>query len=96
VIEGKNEPLSSIYVLEQTMKLTVDNLKRIVRSIATTEDEEIGCEECFHEVDRFAEMKLAGKNVAEAMPLVQAHLERCEHCRQEYEALLDALKAISV
>jgi len=96
VIEGKRQPLSSVYVLEQTMKLTVENLKRIVRSIVTTEENEISCEECFHEVDRFAEMELAGKDVAEAMPLVQAHLERCEHCRREYEALLDALKAISV
>jgi len=94
-IEGKRGALSSVYVLEQPMKLTVDNLKRIVRSIVTTEDEEIGCEECFHEVDRFAEMELAGKNVAEAMPLVQAHLDRCENCRREYEALLDALRAIS-
>jgi hypothetical protein len=77
------------------MKLTTEKLKRIVRSIATTEDDEIGCDECFHEVDRFAEMELAGKNAAEAMPLVQAHLARCQNCRQEYEALLDALKAIA-
>ena len=77
------------------MDLTTDKLKKIVRSIATTEDDEIGCGECFHELDRFVEMKLAGKNAAEAMPLVQEHLNRCENCRQEYEALLDALKAIS-
>lgn len=77
------------------MKLTTEKLKRIVQSIATTEDDEIGCDKCFHEVDQFAEMELAGKNAAEAMPLVQAHLDRCEHCRREYEALLDALRAIS-
>lgn len=77
------------------MHLTADKLKQIVRVIATTEDDEIGCDECFHELDRFVEMELAGKNAAEAMPLVQEHLNRCENCRQEYEALLDALKAIS-
>lgn len=77
------------------MKLTTDTLKRIVRAVVTTHDDEIGCEECFHELDRFAEMKLAGKDAAEAMPLVQDHLEHCENCRQEYEALLDAIKAIS-
>ncbi len=77
------------------MRLTTDTLKRIVRAVVTTHDDEIGCEECFHELDRFAEMKLAGKDAAEAMPLVQDHLEHCENCRQEYEALLDAIKAIS-
>jgi len=33
----------------------------------------------------------AGKNAAEAMPLVQEHLDRCNDCREEFEALLAAL-----
>ena len=77
------------------MKLTTDTLKEIVLSIATVSDDEIGCQECFEELDQFVEMKLAGKNVADAMPLVQAHLDKCLHCREEFESLLDALKAIA-
>ncbi len=38
-------------------------------------------------------MHLAGKNAAEALPLVQDHLERCGDCREEFEALLAALQA---
>ena len=38
---------------------------------------------------------LAGKNAAEAMPLVQDHLDRCMDCREEFEALLRALRAQS-
>jgi predicted anti-sigma-YlaC factor YlaD len=61
-----------------------------------THQHELTCGECFNEVDRFAEMELTGKNAAEAMPLVKEHLERCGNCREEYEALLAALKAIAV
>ena len=71
--------------------LAPETLRRLVRGIATTHQDEIGCDECFQEMDRFVEMKLAGKNAAEAMPLVQDHLERCDDCREEFEALLAAL-----
>jgi predicted anti-sigma-YlaC factor YlaD len=39
-------------------------------------------------------MVLAGKPAEEAMPLVQDHLHRCGPCREEFEALLDALKQL--
>ena len=48
----------------------------------------------FQVLDRFAEMTLIGKNAAEAMPLVQDHLNRCGNCREEFQALLVALRAI--
>ena len=77
------------------MPLNTEILKQIVRSIATTQDDEIGCDGCFEEIDQFVELELAGKDPAEAMPLVQNHLSRCKCCREEFEALLDALKATS-
>jgi predicted anti-sigma-YlaC factor YlaD len=67
----------------------------LVRDIGTTHAHEIGCEECFRQLDQFAEMKLAGKSAAEAMPLVQDHLERCTDCREEFEALLAVLRGLS-
>jgi hypothetical protein len=78
-----------------TMELSLDTLKRIVRDIMTTRPDEIGCDECFEELHRFVELELAGKNAAEALPLVQDHLDRCGDCREEFEALLAALRAIA-
>jgi hypothetical protein len=78
-----------------TMELDLDKLKRMVRDIITARPDEIGCDECFEQLDRFVELELAGKNAAEAMPLVQDHLDRCGNCREEFEALLAALRAIS-
>jgi Zn finger protein HypA/HybF involved in hydrogenase expression len=76
------------------MTLDLDTLKQMAREIITTRPDEIGCDECFEQLDRFVEMTLAGKNAAEAMPLVQDHLERCPDCREEFKALLAALRAL--
>ena len=69
-------------------------LKRMVRDIVTSSPEEIGCDECFEQLDRFVELELAGKNAAQALPLVQGHLDRCHNCREEFEALLAAVRAM--
>ena len=58
-----------------------------------THDDEIGCKECCDEIEEFIELKLAGKSPEEAYPLINEHLNKCGDCRQEYEALLEALRA---
>lgn len=70
-----------------------DELGHLVRAIARTREHEIGCDECLEQVDRFAEMELSGLNAAEAIPLVRDHLDKCVDCREEFEALLEALRA---
>lgn len=75
------------------MFLKLDTLKKMIHDIGSTRPDEIGCDECFEQLDRFAELVLAGKPVAEAMPLVQDHLDRCGDCREEFETLLRALRA---
>jgi hypothetical protein len=77
------------------MKLELNTLKRLLRSALSAQPDEIGCDECFEQLDRFVEMTLAGKNAAEAMPLVQDHLDRCRDCREEFEALLRVLKTLN-
>ena len=76
-------------------KLEVEKLKGLVRAIVTTRPDEIGCDECFEQLDRFVEMELAGRNAAEALPLVEDHLSRCRECREGFEALLGALRAVA-
>ena len=77
------------------MELNAEVLKKMTRAIASTRDEEIGCDDCFEFVDIFVEAELQGKNPEEAMPLVKAHLNRCANCQDEFEARLDAIKATS-
>jgi predicted anti-sigma-YlaC factor YlaD len=77
------------------MKLSSETIQKMMISVKSTRDQELDCGHCHDELDRFIEMKLSGMNAAEAMPLVQEHLDRCPPCREEYEVLLEALKALS-
>lgn len=73
--------------------LNPEELGKLARALGMTSEVELGCDECFEELDRFVEMELAGLDAATAMPLVQDHLEKCGDCGEEYEALLTALRA---
>jgi hypothetical protein len=76
-------------------RLDAETLQGLVQMVFSTRPDELSCGECFEQVDRFAELVLVGKDAAEAMPLVQDHLDRCGCCREEFEALLMALEAIA-
>jgi hypothetical protein len=77
---------------EQTLNADREDLEKVVRVVSHTREEEIGCDECFEQLDRFVEMELSGLNPAEAMPLVKDHLDKCGDCREEFEALIEALQ----
>ena len=69
------------------------DINKLVRAVAETRESEIGCDECFGQMDRFAEIELSGSDAATAMPLVGDHLRKCEDCRDQYEVLLIAIDA---
>lgn len=77
------------------MKLSSETIQNLMKSVRATRDQELDCGHCHDELDHFIEMKLKGLNAAEAMPLVQEHLDRCPPCREEYEVLLEALQALT-
>ena len=87
--------IRALFSPQSTTGLDAHALKEMARGIMTTRPDEIGCAECFDQMDRFVEIELAGRDAAEAMPLVQDHLNRCGNCREEFEALLAALRAIA-
>jgi hypothetical protein len=70
-------------------------LAAMARGIATTRADEIGCDRCLSLVDQFVDLTLSGLTAAQILPLVQDHLERCPDCREEFEALLLAVRLIS-
>ena len=65
---------------------------KLVRAVAETHETEISCDECFERLDRFAEAELSGLDATVTMPLVHDHLDKCEDCRSQFEALLTALR----
>lgn len=69
-------------------------LRKLVKVALETGEYELGCDECLDQVDSFVELELAGLDAAVAMPLLNNHLQRCGECREEFEALLRALRTI--
>jgi hypothetical protein len=76
-------------------RLTATSLKFLLESVARSQVEAIDCNECWEKIDHFVELELEGKDPAQALPLVEDHLNCCGDCREEYEALLEALKNLS-
>jgi hypothetical protein len=48
---------------------------------------EVGCDECFEELDRYVELELAGADADAVIPGLRPHLAGCPACREEYESL---------
>jgi len=54
---------------------------------------EVGCDECFDQLDRFVELEAAGADADAAVPGLRAHLEGCPACREEHESLLALVRS---
>jgi hypothetical protein len=48
---------------------------------------ELGCEECFEQLDRYVDVAAAGRDADAAVPGMRAHLEGCSTCREEHDSL---------
>jgi hypothetical protein len=56
---------------------------------------ELSCEECFDQLDRYAELALAGGPADERVPGMRAHLEGCPACAEDFASLRDFLARVS-
>jgi hypothetical protein len=63
----------------------------VVSLIRYLETHELDCEQVFDALDKYAEIEVKHEDAAHLMPLVREHLNMCQGCCDEYEALLDVL-----
>jgi hypothetical protein len=54
---------------------------------------ELTCEKCFAELDRYAELELAGSDADAAVPGMRAHLDGCPACHEDHESLLALIRS---
>jgi hypothetical protein len=54
---------------------------------------ELTCEECFAELDRYAELLLASAEADRRVPGMRAHLEGCPACGEDLASLLALLRS---
>jgi hypothetical protein len=64
------------------------DLKKTLPRLLGPEAPEIGCDECFEQLDGYVELEVAGLDADAAHPGLRAHLEGCPACHEEHESLL--------
>lgn len=69
-----------------------ESIRRLLRQLEQTELDEISCDECFELLDVFAEVAYTSDDADRLLPMVRKHLDLCQDCREEFEALMAALK----
>ena len=65
------------------------DLDNVLSRVLGPAEPEVGCDECFDELDRYVELELAGRDADAAVPGLRAHLAGCPACREEFESLRD-------
>lgn len=76
------------------MKLNSEQLRALLTALPRTREVEINCNEFLHHAGYLADLHLTDADIPSALRAVQNHLEICEECREEYEALYQALKEL--
>ena len=56
----------------------------------------MSCDGCFAHVAQFAEAELQGATLDESMQKVQNHMRNCPCCKDEFNALIEALQSAPV
>lgn len=74
------------------MKLDQDLLKKLLKKVSRTRQEEFDCQDVYELIDIYAETTEKGQDAGEILPLVKHHLEMCAECLEEYEALMSILQ----
>ncbi len=79
---------NSLHLQKELPNEAVLGFLKILESVR---EEEIPCDEIYSKLDEYVEREVSKKDAAQLMPLIREHLDICQECCEEYEALLDVL-----
>jgi len=74
------------------LELSDQTVHRLISRLENTRADELSCGEVFTLVDEYAEASLRGEDVDKLMSLLRHHLDMCQECEEEYEALIQVLE----
>ena len=63
-------------------------LDRLITLLVGPQGPEVTCEQCFDQLDRYVDLRLANALPDQEIPGMRAHLEGCPACEEDYESLL--------
>lgn len=80
-------------VFHRDTRLSDELIRDLIRSLEDTQDDECSCGDVFALLDQYAEIQIRGEDAARLMPLLKRHIDTCNECHEEYEALLRILES---
>ena len=60
---------------------------QLLQGLLDPSGEQLTCEECFEQLDRYVDLELAGADVDRTIPGLRAHFEGCPACGEDHESL---------
>ena len=76
------------------MQLSYQQITNLIELTVTTKGDSLGCDGCLELMDQFAQAELDGTTIPRALECVRIHIEQCKCCKDEYEALMIALREV--
>ncbi len=76
------------------MLLSYQQIANLIELTVTTKHDSLGCDGCLELVDQMAQAELDGVAIPQSLECVRVHLEQCKCCKDEYEALMIALREV--
>ena len=76
------------------MALNSEQVGWLLNMLQNTDDMEVSCPECAEQLDCYAQRILDGEPIEGVLKLVRRHLEACSGCNDEFQMILDAVRAI--
>jgi hypothetical protein len=64
-----------------------EDAKALLARLLGPSQPELGCDECFEELDRYVELELSGADADAQVAGMRAHLQGCAACSEEYQSL---------
>lgn len=80
--------------VRRNMALNTEQIVELLRMIRQTQEEELTCPECLGELDNYTQSILDGMPIDGVLERVREHLEACPCCANQFELVLETLKAI--
>lgn len=76
------------------MSLSKEQIQNLLGMIKSTLSDGLDCDGCFEHLAEFAELHLQSREIPDALKAVETHLQQCCCCNDEFDALVEGLRAL--
>lgn len=76
------------------MALSKEQIDNLLGMISSAKSDTLDCDGCFDHLAEFAQIHLESREIPDALAAVETHVEQCKCCNDEFNVLLEGLRAI--